>query len=120
MSVTVTVNTARLSTRFKEGKQLAEKMLAEQVKNDSEPFVPKQEGTLRDSATIQQDSDGTSVVYEQIYAAYQYYGIRADGSHPVSNYTTAGTGTQWCERAKEKHERDWQKVAEKAFRKGMG
>lgn len=120
MSVTVTVNTARLSARFKDGKQLAEKMLAEQVKNDSEPFVPKDQNTLRSTATIQQESDGTSVVYEQIYAAYQYYGIRADGSHPVSNYTTAGTGTQWCETAKEQHGKDWQKVAEKAFRKGMG
>lgn len=33
------------------------------------------------------------------YAAYQENGMRKDGSHIVRNYTTAGTGAHWFQKA---------------------
>ena len=39
--------------------------------------------------------EGHYIIYDKDYAKYQFYGMRADGSHKVQNYTTAGTGTHW-------------------------
>lgn len=36
---------------------------------------------------------------DKAYAAYQERGMRADGSHRVRNYTTAGTSAGWFRRA---------------------
>lgn len=57
-------------------------------------YVPKRDGNLRTIVDIQADS----ITYEQEYAKYQYKGMREDGSRPVRNYTTPGTGTYWDRR----------------------
>jgi len=57
-------------------------------------YVPKNEGNLRTVVDIQP----TSITYEMPYAAYQYYGIRQDGTHRVQKYTTVGTGPYWDKR----------------------
>ena len=54
-------------------------------------YVPQRDGNLRTIVDIQADS----ITYEQVYAKYQYYGMRKDGSHVVKNYTTPGTGPYW-------------------------
>jgi len=42
---------------------------------------------------------GTNYIkYNQLYASYQYYGERADGTHKITHYTTPGTGTYWDRR----------------------
>lgn len=41
-------------------------------------YVPYDEGTLADYHI-----EGTNVVYNQVYAKYQYYGMREDGSHVI-------------------------------------
>lgn len=57
-------------------------------------YVPMREGNLRTIVDIQADS----ITYESPYAQYQYKGMREDGSRPVKNYTTPGTGTYWDRR----------------------
>ena len=57
-------------------------------------YVPMDKGDLRTIIDIQSDS----VTYESPYARYQYYGVREDGTHQVSHYTTAGTGPYWDKR----------------------
>lgn len=57
-------------------------------------YVPMREGNLRTVVDVKSDS----ITYESPYARYQYYGMREDGSHVVSNYTTPGTGTYWDKR----------------------
>lgn len=54
-------------------------------------YVPMDEGSLRVVVEIGNDY----IKYEMPYAHYQYTGQREDGSHPVKNYTTKGTGTYW-------------------------
>lgn len=57
-------------------------------------YVPMREGNLRTIVDIQSDS----ITYESPYAQYQYKGMREDGSRPVRNYTTPGTGPYWDRR----------------------
>jgi len=57
-------------------------------------FVPMDNGDLRTNVSIK---PGT-ITYESVYAKYQYYGRRKDGTHVVKNYTTPGTGTYWDKR----------------------
>ena len=57
-------------------------------------YVPKRDGNLRTIVNLTTHS----ITYESDYAEYQYYGEREDGSRPVQNYTTPGTGPYWDER----------------------
>ena len=55
-------------------------------------YVPEDTKTLIDTSYV----DGEcNIVYEQVYAGYQYYGQRKDGSHKVVNYSKPGTGPYW-------------------------
>lgn len=58
-------------------------------------YVPYREGNLRKNVDL---GDPTKIVYNMKYAEYQYYGQRKDGTHVVTNYTTAGTGKYWDRR----------------------
>lgn len=58
-------------------------------------YVPRKDGNLRRDVDL---SDPNKIVYNSKYAEYQYYGQREDGTHVVSNYTTAGTGKYWDRR----------------------
>lgn len=55
-------------------------------------YVPEDTKTLIDTSYV--DSE-CNVVYNQVYAGYQYYGQRKDGSHKVRNYSKPGTGPYW-------------------------
>ena len=57
-------------------------------------YVPRRDDNLRTIVDIQSDS----ITYESPYAQYQYKGMREDGSRPVKNYTTPGTGPYWDKR----------------------
>lgn len=59
-------------------------------------FVPKRNNNLR--KIVAYGIEGTTIIYLQEYASYQYYGQRRDGTHKVKNYTTAGTGPYWDKR----------------------
>lgn len=96
--------------------------LAEQMLQDSEKFVPysggssQSAGGLRESGkVVQGDSGKMYLVWDTVYALYQWFGIRADGSHPVHNYTTSGTGKQWVEKAKDQYNDRWRDIAQKEF-----
>lgn len=96
--------------------------LAEQMLADSEKFVPysggssQSAGNLRESGHVVKGESGQMyLVYDTVYALYQWFGIRADGSHPVHNYTTSGTGKQWVDKAKEQYGDRWRDIAQKSF-----
>lgn len=61
--------------------------------NTKDGFI--QGGRLRTEIEMYPDSEGYIIEFTQPYARYQYYGIRADGTHEVYNYTTEGTGPYW-------------------------
>lgn len=117
----IRTNKAQWRMAVHNGSVKAAKMLAEQIHNDSLSYVPKEEGTLsEDSFRMEEVADGVELVWNTPYALYQWYGCYPDGSHVVSNHTTPGTSTAWVDKAKQKCSDTWRKVAENAFREGMG
>lgn len=94
MSVTlkpVSVIEARLKIN-KNGK--AQKFLTETCYKAMDKYVPRDNGDLRTNVVLKADS----ITYQSVYAGYQYYGQRKDGSHVVKKYTTPGTGPYWDKR----------------------
>ena len=58
----------------------ARKYLASEVKRLCDPYVPMQQGMLKNNVTIA--NDGSHIVYTQPYAHYQYYGKVMAGRAP--------------------------------------
>lgn len=117
MSSKVVFDAVKVASKIRKGTKLAEQAVADQIIADSRQFVPMDdEGTLRDSARVEQDGNGTQVTYNTPYAAYQYYGCYPDGSHFIKNHTTAGTRTQWLEYAKSLYNAKWLRVAQNAIK----
>lgn len=127
MSVIVKTDKAKWIDAINKAKDKAAYALAEQMLADSEKFVPfsagssQSAGNLRESGkVVQGESSGRFyLVWDTVYALYQWFGVRADGTHRVRNYTTLGTGTQWVEKAKAQFSERWQKIAQKEFSDGL-
>lgn len=64
----------------------ARKHLASEVARLCEPYVPMDQGLLKNSFTIA--SDGSALTYTQPYAHYQYNGVAMGGRAP-KDYTGA-------------------------------
>lgn len=103
MSVKIDINTAKiLKSRGLGGDNSVCKYLASEVKRLSDPYVPMQQGMLKNQATIA--SDGSQLIYTQPYAHYQYYGKVMAGKAPKEytgddlTYHGANRGPQWDKR----------------------
>lgn len=57
-------------------------------------YVPRRDGNLKNRVYL----TNHSITYQSPYARYQYYGVREDGTHKVTHYTTPGTGPYWDKR----------------------
>lgn len=104
MSVKVDINTAKiLKSRGLGSDNGVQKYLASEVKRLSDPYVPMQQGLLKNQTTIA--ADGSQLIYTQPYAHYQYYGKvmagRAPKSYTGDDLTYHGApmrGPQWEKR----------------------
>lgn len=104
MSVKVDINTAKiLKSRGLGSDNGVQKYLASEVKRLSDPYVPMQQGLLKNRATIA--ADGSQLIYTQPYAHYQYYGKvmagRAPKEYTGDDLTYHGApmrGPQWEKR----------------------
>lgn len=61
---------------------LAVLKLASVVRTYSDEYVPKQQGTLKNTARIVDTGINVYIVYNQPYAHYQYYGEAMAGTAP--------------------------------------
>lgn len=112
MRVTVNINASKiLKSRGLGSSTKVQQYLASEVRRLSDPYVPMQQGDLKNRNTIA--SDGSQIVYTQPYAHYQYYGEvmagRAPKSYTGKKLTYNGApmrGARWTERmiADKKHE----------------
>ena len=121
-SVSVKLDRAHLEARMERGKDLAGAAVAEQVLGDSRPYTPHDQGTLEDSGREKVEGD-YAVTWNTVYAAYQWYGCWADGSHRIRNHDTsinAKATTQWAIEAKKKYGESWLKIADKKMKEGSG
>lgn len=125
MSVEINFNKSKWISTLKAASQKATYALAAQVKADSTKFVPlsggstQSEGQLRAARIDPGESGEMYVVWDEVYAQYQWFGMRRDGSHQVHHYTTPGTGTQWAEKARAAYGKNWQKIAQGGFNEGL-
>lgn len=121
MSVEIKTDRAKWAALVAKAADAAADALADQMMNDSLDKIPDDgEHTLRDSGRIEKvDAGSRDLVWSNVYAGYQWYGMRIDGSHVVQHYTTPGTGKAWVETAHTENQAKWDKVAQNAFAKGM-
>jgi hypothetical protein len=126
MAVIVKTDRQKMRRIMGQASERAMYALAEQMLADSERFVPysagsiQSAGNLRESGKVVKGENGVFyLVWDTVYALYQWYGVRADGSHKVRNYTTPGTGKQWVEAARAQYGDRWQKIAQKEFNGGL-
>lgn len=81
VTVKVDVNTAKIMRqRGLGGDHGAQRFLASEVQRLSDPYIPMQQGMLKNQNIIAQD--GSSITYTQPYAHYQYYGQAMAGRAP--------------------------------------
>lgn len=126
MAVIVKTDRQKFKSVIGKASELAAYAVAEQMLADCEKFVPysagssQSAGNLRESGKLVKGENGSMyLVWDAVYALYQWYGVRADGSHKVSRYTTPGTGKQWVEAARAQYGDRWQKIAQKEFSGGL-
>lgn len=126
MAVIVKTDRQKMRRIMGQASERAMYALAEQMLADSERFVPysagsiQSAGNLRESGKVVKGENGVFyLVWDTVYALYQWYGVRADGSHKVCNYTTPGTGKQWVEAARAQYGDRWQKITQKEFNGGL-
>lgn len=104
MKVTVNINAQKiLASRGLGSSPKAQKFLASEVVRLADPYVPMQQGMLKNQRQIA--SDGSQIVYTQPYAHYHYYGEVMAGRPPKSytgkKLTYSGgalRGARWIER----------------------
>lgn len=122
MSVEIKTDKAAWAAAIKAGAEAASAALAEQMMSDSLDKIPDDgEHTLRDIGRIEETGTGSrDLVWSNVYAGYQWYGMRVDGTHVVEHYTTPGTGKMWVETARAENQESWNKVAQNAFAKEIG
>lgn len=120
MTVQIKTNKALWKSITDAAAKSASKVLAEQMMGDSRDYIPDDgEHALRDSGKIEESKEGADLVWDNVYAGYQWFGVRADGTHEVEHYTTSGTGKAWVDEAEAAHGDDWQKVAQNAFTEAL-
>ena len=123
MAVIVKTDRGKWAQAIGKASEKATYALAEQMLQDSEKFTPysggssQSAGNLRESGHIVKGEEKgvMYLVWDTVYALYQWFGIRADGSHPVHNYTTPGTGKLWVEEARKQYGDRWQDIINKEF-----
>lgn len=122
MGFEIKTDRAKWKATLEAGAEAASAALAEQMMSDSRDKIPDDgEHTLRDIGRIERvDAGERDLVWSNVDAAYQWHGMRVDGTHVVENYTTPGTGKAWVDTARAENKEKWGKVAQNAFAKGMG
>lgn len=123
MAVIVKTDRGKWAQAIGKASETATYALAEQMLQDSEKFIPYSGGSsqsadnLRESGHIVKGEEKgvMYLVWDTVYALYQWFGIRPDGTHPVHNYTTPGTGKLWVEEARKQYGDRWQDIINKEF-----
>ena len=124
VTVKVDVDTAKIMRQRGLGGDFgAQRFLASEVVRLCDPYVPMQQGMLKNQRIIAQD--GSSVTYTQPYAHYQYYGEAMAGRAPkkytgnkLDYHGAPMRGPQWEKRMMADKGRELEKSLEAFIRRG--
>lgn len=125
MNIKVNIPTAKiLKNMGLGGSNLVRKYIASEVRRLSDPYVPFQQGILKNTTTI--SSDGRELVYSAPYAHYQYYGEAMAGRAPKKytgealTYSGANRGKEWDKRMLADKRNDLERSVEAFIKKKGG
>ena len=104
-------------------------IVAQQVKKDTEPFVPASGAPAGQAARTY--VDGANIIYQGPYARYLYYrkvmvGPKYGPKEPTDKDLVFSTSvhsqaqSHWFEASKAQNLEKWERVAEKAVKKELG
>ena len=113
MQVKVDFNEAKVARSFSGGYDRARNWLKNEVAKDTNVITPFVSNTLRNSVNPSITKPDDYLVWSVVYAAYQYYGSWADGTHVIKRHSQAGTDILFFEKAKAIHKDKWIRVAKK-------
>lgn len=97
MSATIENRTPSIKADFNFKIELMTRLMLEDIHRKSVSITPLKEGSLRAMVAKQMMGKTGIIEWRAPYAAYQERGMRADGSHKVQHYTTAGTHAHYAE-----------------------
>lgn len=114
MSYKVTFDVNKIYDNIQKSTDVALYEVGEKIIEDTEPFVPKKTGRLRNSATVERSSkaSGIEISYERVLpngddiTSNLYAGLNSRGT-PVRKWTTPGTGGYWLEKSEASNLPDW-------------
>lgn len=112
--VTVHFNASELKNELTRNGRMAQVMLDDAVKRDTDPYVPMDTGMLARSAQTASPSGSGTVVYDTPYAHRLYYGLDFNfrkTHHPLAT-------AQWFEAAKSVNEKRWIAEVERILKGG--
>ena len=89
--------------------------VTEQAASDSQKYVKYDSGTLHDSMRIEYKKGVGSISWNTPYAKRQYY----TGTPIDHRQNRAKPHLMWAHYAAQHHGKDWKKIFEKAFARGM-
>lgn len=123
MKVTINIDARKIMAAHGMGSNNGvQRFLASEVVRLADPYVPMQQGDLKNRRTIA--SDGSEIVYTQPYAHYQYYGKVMVGRAPKKyngedlNYHGAMRGARWIERMMADKQHEIEKSVETYIKRG--
>lgn len=114
MGVKVTTDRARVAARIKAGMAAMIPAVAEQALSDCNYYARKDQGTLIQSSETASDLSKGELVWDTPYAKRVYY------TGTPNQDVNPNASLMWCEKAHDHFGQDWDKIAQKAFAKGMG
>ena len=129
--VHIKLNTDKVDNNTRE----AQKQLNMQIAADCDPYIPFQQGALRNSMRYPEGVYGGAIEWDTPYAHYQYIGLlRTDEigrvfvgkgeSKPVLTdipllHHTPGTTDHWFDKAKEDHYDEWVDLVKRTAGRGL-
>lgn len=113
MSVTVTLNKAKVKERIQKGTDFSRAATTEALKKYSDPFTPRDKGNLIQDAKV--DTKEGTITYDKPYAKKLWNGIDFNFSKDKNPQATF----QWCDKGVQANKKALDTVAQNAFTKGM-
>lgn len=115
MPVKILINRKKVEARIEYAFNKGMGQLANEILNDCNEYCKLDTGTLIASSYIHSKLDEGKLVWQTPYARRQYWKIRTaytDNGHP-------GASWRWCEVAKKKHLKQWERQAQIALRENL-
>ena len=111
MPVRINVNSRQITGKVTNAWQKGLYALTARVREDCNLYCKEGQHTLIDSSYEHSKLDEGLVIWQTPYARRQYWEIKTS--------LTPGRTWKWCEKAKKKFKKDWQRMAEKGLRDNL-